>query len=48
VIRRILNAIEEYELAKSSYETIFPDKTIGAYLRALHHFASLLAELFQA
>ncbi len=48
VIRRTLNAIEEYELACTSYETIFPNKTVGAYLRALHHFESCVTELFQA
>jgi hypothetical protein len=48
VIRRTLNAIEEYELARTSYETIFPNKTVGAYLRALHHFESCVTELFQA
>jgi hypothetical protein len=30
LIRRTLNAIEEYELARASYETIFPAKTVGA------------------
>jgi hypothetical protein len=48
VIRRTLNAVEEYELARTSYETIFPDKTVGAYLRALHHFESCVTESFQA
>jgi hypothetical protein len=48
IIRRTLNAIEEYELARTNYEMIFPDKTVGAYLRALHHFESCVTELFQA
>lgn len=48
LIRRTLNAIEEYELARASYETIFPAKTVGAYLKALHHFESCVTELFQA
>ena len=48
LIRRTLNAIEEYELARASYETIFPNKTVGAYLTALHHFESCVTELFQA
>jgi hypothetical protein len=48
VIRRTLNAIEEYNLARTSYEAIFPNKDLGPYLRALHHFETCVAELFQA
>ncbi len=48
LIRRTLNAIEEYELARASYETIFPNKTLRAYLKALHHFESCIAELYLA
>jgi len=48
VIRRTLNAVEEYDLARASYETIFPNKTVGSYLRTLRHFESCVTELFQA
>jgi hypothetical protein len=50
IIRRTINALDEYELARTSYHAIFESeqKSTAAYLRALHHFEVCIAQLMQA
>lgn len=48
-IRRTLYALDDYELARKNYDSIFePEKRMDAYLLALHHFEMCVAEAFQA